>query len=220
LSEPPDILDPVVANILEAATREFAQYGFGGARLERIIANTRTSKRMVYYHFASKEGLYRAVLEHAFDATRLHENSFDPTLGTPLETLVRFAVNAFDSLVQRPDFVRLLTMENLSGAPYIQDSALISRINQRGLDTLAAILRRGQQDGSLRSDISALDLYINLVGLCVYHVSNYAGWLAGFKGQVNAKLRQKSFHQARKRAVIEATTRYACTRLADLPPQE
>ena len=50
-------------NIIEVATREFAGKGFSGARVDDIAARTKTSKRMIYYYFGGKEGLYIAVLE-------------------------------------------------------------------------------------------------------------------------------------------------------------
>src|SRR5258708_6025606 len=50
-------------NIVEVATREFAQKGYSGARVDAIASRTRTSKRMIYYYFGGKEGLYLAVLE-------------------------------------------------------------------------------------------------------------------------------------------------------------
>lgn len=48
--------DQTAQNILEVATREFADKGFSGARIDAIAESTRTSKRMIYYYFTSKEG--------------------------------------------------------------------------------------------------------------------------------------------------------------------
>ncbi len=52
--------------ILEVATREFADRGFAGARVDAIADQTRTTKRMIYYYFGGKEQLYVAVLEQAY----------------------------------------------------------------------------------------------------------------------------------------------------------
>ena len=49
------------AEILAVAKAEFAEKGLDGARIDEIAAATRTSKRMIYYYFGSKEGLYVAV---------------------------------------------------------------------------------------------------------------------------------------------------------------
>lgn len=201
-----DPADPVVVGILNAATAEFAQYGLGGARLERIVANTHTSKRMVYYHFGSKEGLYQAVLEHANTTVRFRDNTFDPNKGSALEALAQFTENAFDSFSERPDFARLITFENLSGAPHVKASRLIAKLNQRAMAQVKIIIARGQADGTIRQDVSALDVYLNSVALCYYHVANRAGNVAG--GLLNA-IKDDAFHASRKRAVIETATRYA-----------
>jgi AcrR family transcriptional regulator len=52
-------------NILAVARREFAEHGLSGGRIDAIAARMRTTKRMIYYYFGSKEGLYQAVLEQA-----------------------------------------------------------------------------------------------------------------------------------------------------------
>ncbi|HLS57248.1 MAG TPA: TetR family transcriptional regulator, partial [Zeimonas sp.] len=56
--------------ILKAAAVEFAQHGFAGARGDRIAQRARSSERMVYYYFGSKDGLFRAVLEGAYASLR------------------------------------------------------------------------------------------------------------------------------------------------------
>ena len=74
-------MDPVKRNILDVALVEFANFGLEGTRIESIAAGTHTSKRMIYYHFGSKEGLYAAVLEYAYRSVREGEDL------VPLKTL-------------------------------------------------------------------------------------------------------------------------------------
>ena len=64
-------------NIVDVATREFAQKGYSGARVDAIAARTRTSKRMIYYYFGGKEALYLAVLEAAYSNIRRIEATLD-----------------------------------------------------------------------------------------------------------------------------------------------
>src|SRR6516162_9757025 len=68
----PERRDPEATrkNILEIATEEFADKGFSGARVDDIAARTNTSKRMIYYYFADKEGLFVAVIERAYAGIR------------------------------------------------------------------------------------------------------------------------------------------------------
>lgn len=52
--------------ILEAATEVFMEYGFSGARVEQIARRAHANKAMIYYHFGSKQALYKAVLLRLF----------------------------------------------------------------------------------------------------------------------------------------------------------
>jgi TetR/AcrR family transcriptional regulator len=52
--------------ILAAAAVEFAARGYAGARVDRIARRARVNKAMLYYHFHSKQGLYRALLRDTF----------------------------------------------------------------------------------------------------------------------------------------------------------
>lgn len=201
--------DSVIADILTVATREFALHGLAGARVERIQQQTRTSKRMIYYHFGSKEGLYRAVLEHAFQVARQGDDAFDPAAGTPRQALLQMANNAFEAFVRHPEFVRLLTYENLAGAPFIRDSPQVSRFNRRALADMQEVLDRGRRDGSVRLGVTAIDVYINMVGLCFYHVAHHAGYLAaGFDAEDSQRIRSQEFHLQRKLAIEESVWRF------------
>ena len=63
--------------ILEAARAEFARHGLGGARIERIAEAARTNKRMLYYYFGNKEGLFLAALEATYDDIRAAERALN-----------------------------------------------------------------------------------------------------------------------------------------------
>src|SRR5262249_36379102 len=64
-------------NIIDIATEEFAGKGFSGARVDEIATRTKTSKRMIYYYFGGKAGLYIAVLEAAYRNIRTIEANLD-----------------------------------------------------------------------------------------------------------------------------------------------
>src|SRR6266702_2643429 len=106
-------------NILEVATQEFSSMGLTGARVDAIAERTNTTKRMLYYYFGSKEGLYEAVIEEAYANIRaleqsLHLDTMDPREG--LRELVEFT---FDFHDKHHDFVRLVTIENIHSAKYV-----------------------------------------------------------------------------------------------------
>jgi AcrR family transcriptional regulator len=69
----PAARDPVQTQrrILRAARNEFMHHGYSGARIERISRAARSSDRMIYYYFASKEALYLQVLEGVYSNENL-----------------------------------------------------------------------------------------------------------------------------------------------------
>lgn len=77
-SADPAVVDPVPPSgplpraarqesILRGAARAFARGGYAGTSMEDIAAASGITKLIVYRHFASKEELYRAVLQRVFD---------------------------------------------------------------------------------------------------------------------------------------------------------
>lgn len=165
-------LDQVKQDILKAALSEFASFGFEGTRIESITAKTHTSKRMIYYHFGSKERLYIEVLEYANRLVRENERPADLAHLAPLLALATYVGSAFDGFNKHPDFVRLNLQESLRGAPFLGQSASVAELNRASLAVIEEILARGQADGSMRSDVVPINVFINFIGLCSYNVAS------------------------------------------------
>lgn len=198
-------MDPVVLNILEVAFAEFANFGLKGGRIESIAAKTKTSKRMIYYHFGSKENLYAEVLEYAYRLVR--QGPVLPALDSmaPLEALAAYAGNAFDNFNHCPDFIRLVVQENIQGANYIRQSQSIGEMNRATFGLLQKIVERGQADGSIRTDVTPMNVYTNFIGLCHYNVSSRNSYSALF----NYDLTLPENAASRRQAICESVVRYA-----------
>ena len=109
-------------NIIEVATEEFAGKGFSGARVDDIAARTKTSKRMIYYYFGGKEGLYIAVLEEAYRKIRSVEATLDLEHQPPEKALRTLVAFTFDYQNAHPEFVRLVMNENILNGAYLARS--------------------------------------------------------------------------------------------------
>jgi AcrR family transcriptional regulator len=136
-----------MAEILSVATQEFADKGLAGARIDEIAAATRTSKRMIYYYFGSKEGLYIAVLEAAYGRMRkieadLHLNDFEP-----VEALKRLIEFTYDHHQGNEEFIRLVMSENVHRAEYLAQSPEIQKLNGSALQTIEELYNRGVKQG-------------------------------------------------------------------------
>src|SRR3954463_11580304 len=82
--------------ILQVAAREFADRGFAGGRVDEIAEQTRTTKRMIYYYYGSKEHLFLAVLGPAFAEIRPPEQTLDVDHLDPVAAFRRIAELTFD----------------------------------------------------------------------------------------------------------------------------
>lgn len=173
-------------NILEVASREFESKGFNGARIDAIAEATRTSKRMIYYHFDGKEGLYIAVLEAAYRRIREIELAMHLEDEDPVKALRDLTGFTHDYHIQNPGFVRLVMVENIHNGAYLARSKVIQSVNNSAIETISAIYERGVAAGVFRPGISAIDLHFLISSQSFYNVSNRKTFALIFKQDVES----------------------------------
>ena len=158
--------------ILEVATREFADQGYAGARVDEIAARTRTTKRMIYYYFGGKEQLYVAVLEQAYAMIRHAEQTIEVDHLAPAAAIRRLAELTFDHHESHPDFIRLVSIENIHRAEHITGRDDFAGQNSPAIELIEAILERGRREGTFTRDVDAVDLHMMISSFCVFRVAN------------------------------------------------
>ena len=161
-------------DILAVATDEFARNGFSGARVDEIASRTRTSKRMIYYYFTDKEGLFVAVLEAAYARIRSVEAELDLASLPPEEALRKLTELTFDYQNANPDFVRLVMVENIHNGVHLARSKAIQALNVSALEALHDIYERGLASGAFRKGIDVIDLHMTISALSFFNVANRA----------------------------------------------
>jgi AcrR family transcriptional regulator len=105
------------SRILDAAFREFAEYGVAGARVDRIARNAACNKNLIYVYFGSKEALFATVLDRNLSEV------YAGLKFTP-EDLPGFARRVFDFAQANPGVYRLLewaTLERTAALPPARD---------------------------------------------------------------------------------------------------
>ena len=161
-------------NILEIASEEFALNGLSGARIDEIAARTRASKRMIYYYFNDKEGLYLAALEDAYRLVREGEAKLDTRGLPPIEALRKLVEFTFDHHQSHEEFIRMVMIENIHHGEYLDRSRVIRDLNARAIDNIAEIYSRGVEEGVFRKGLDPLELHWQVSALCFFNVSNRA----------------------------------------------
>ena len=158
--------------IMRAATSEFAKHGFAGARINRIVKNARTNPRMIYHYFGSKSGLYVAVLETALGGLRAEELRLSVGHLDPLDGLLQLFDFMNGHFERSRHLVNLLRGENMLKARFMRESARIREMSSPVLAMIERLLQRGIASGQFPQGLDALRLYVLMVALSQFHLSN------------------------------------------------
>ncbi|MEI6419194.1 MAG: TetR family transcriptional regulator [Sphingomonadales bacterium] len=164
--------DATRADILRVAAREFAAKGLAGARIDEIAEQTRSSKRMIYYYYGSKEELYRAVLEQNYAGIREAEADRHFEDLPALDALRAHVEHTLDYHLAHPEFVRMVMNENIHLAEHLGSVDGIRDRNRRVVASMQAIIDKGMAEGVFRPGIDGLELHLQISSLCFYMVSN------------------------------------------------
>ena len=161
-----------MAGIMAVATQEFAAKGLAGARIDAIADATHTSKRMIYYYFGSKEGLYLAVLEESYRRIRQTESDLQLADLPPADALAKLVGFTFDHHYGNQDFVRLVMSENIQRGEYLAQSKLIQELNVSVIESIEELYQRGVKEGVFRKGLDPIDIHASISALTFFNVSN------------------------------------------------
>lgn len=131
--------------ILAHAERQFALYGFEGASLESIARAAGISRHSLLYYYASKDTLYRKVLDDVLDQWLASMEAIssgdspEQALGAYIAAKLRFSRD-------QPFGSQVFTREMIAGAPRYQDAIKkrVAPVLRKDLRTLEVWARNGR----------------------------------------------------------------------------
>lgn len=165
--------DPAASRerLLRAGLKLFASRGPDGVSVEAIAGEAGLNRRMLYHYFGSKDGLYAAVVERAYQEL----NSVDVELAyvlLPAEELLEKMIRAYyEFLAGHPEVVRLLTWENLRQGEGLRGLD-VSSLKTPIVEALRIALARGKAEGRFRADVDERQLLISCMALSYFYFSN------------------------------------------------
>lgn len=192
------------ADILRVAELEFGEKGLAGARIDEIAEATRTSKRMIYYYFGNKEGLYLAVLEEAYRRVRDVESDLKLKDLDPLEALRRLVAFTFDHHLQHESYIRLVMSENIHRGEYLAQSKRIQELNIPAINAIRHLYERGVQSGQFRPGLDPVDIHASISALSFFNVSNRHTFGRIFK----IDMLSTAFIAHRRESIVEMLVRF------------
>jgi len=160
------------STILAAARDEFAEFGLGGARVDRIAERAGLNKRLIYYYFEDKDKLFQAVLENVYTDIRERERNLRLTELEPATAVRRLIEFTWDYYREHPEFITLLNSANLHRARHLSESQRARELNSPVIETLGAVLERGRREGTFRGGVDPVQLYVSIAGLAYFYLSN------------------------------------------------
>lgn len=190
--------------LLKAAIKEFAAKGLEGARVDAIALRAGSNKNMIYHYFGSKDGLFEAVLEQMYSTIRAHQSRLAIDDLEPRSAIAALVEMTFEVFAKHPEFISLLSSENLVKAQHVRNSQKIRNMYNPLISAIETILETGVKQDIFRPGLSAADLYISISALANYHISNRYTLSALFGFDVNGR----GYRVQRRNHAVEMTLRY------------
>jgi TetR/AcrR family transcriptional regulator len=160
------------AAILQAAAREFAEYGIAGARTDAIAREARVNKALLYYYFKDKETLYGAVLDDAFSGLRSTVFDVLDSKQKPREKVLAYVGAYFDFVASHPLFPRLMHREMMQAragaSPHLE--RLIKNYFQPIFARVSEVLRQGIAAGEFRP-VDPAHFVPSMIAIIVFYFS-------------------------------------------------
>jgi len=160
------------AAILQAATREFAEFGIAGARTDAIAREARVNKALLYYYFKDKDTLYAAVLDAAFSGLKTTVFRVLDSDLPPREKVMAYVGAYFDFVAANQMYPRLMQREMMRAreGPSPHLDRLVKNYFQPIFARVGELLRKGIAEGEFRQ-VSPAHFVPSMVAMVVFYFS-------------------------------------------------
>jgi AcrR family transcriptional regulator len=154
--------------ILSAAALEFAERGYAGARVDRIARRAAVNKAMLYYHFKSKQQLYRTMLRQMF--TRLAERlqAIARSTASPPVKIDRVIADIAALIQEHPVFPAIMLREVAEGGAHLDRATLLAIASLPR--AVATIVQEGVTGGTFRR-VHPVFAYFSLMAPVVFYLA-------------------------------------------------
>lgn len=170
--------------ILRSAISLFARKGYAGTGVQEILDAVDLSKPTLYYHFESKAGLFRAIMDYAYDRSfELMQRAVDAAAGT-IEKLVGAASALFEFAETNRELTRLVLTTAFAAPEEVPPETLDLNKRKRNFELMVGVLRRGQKEGAVDRRYDVDDLAHGIFGAISHRIRSHL--LAG-NGTLNRR---------------------------------
>ena len=153
-----------IDRILKAATKEFSEAGFAGARVDVIADSAGVNKATIYYHIGGKQALYAQVVHHLFGNAVEQFNRNISAAQSPEDNLKAF-IQTIAGLVDRhPELAAIMLREQASGGKHLPE--MVAQDLAKIIGILTKILDEGVRSGRFRETVPFI-VHMMIIGAIV-----------------------------------------------------
>jgi AcrR family transcriptional regulator len=157
--------------LLRAAVAEFAREGYGGARVDRISKAAKSNDRMLYYYFASKEKLFRHVIEYCYADLVASEEALALDFANPRQALAELVAFNWNYYWEKPELLSILASENLFKGRHVKNNIRGIFANAQ-LGMLDRVLSSGTERGDFEPDCDRFLVFMSILSLTYFYRAN------------------------------------------------
>jgi TetR/AcrR family transcriptional regulator len=154
--------------ILAAAAAEFAARGYAGARVDRIARRARVNKAMLYYHFQSKQGLYRALLRDTFGRAGQRLQAIAGSADPPGVQLDRIIAAIAGLVHEHRSFAAIMLREIAESGAHLDPATLAALAALPRI--VGGVIQRGVDAGAFRP-VHPLAAYFSMLAPMVVYLA-------------------------------------------------
>jgi len=154
-----------IDRILQAATKEFAEAGFAGARVDEIAKSAGVNKATLYYHIGDKQALYAQVVHHLFGNAVVQFNRNITAAQSPEDQLKGFIQTIAGMVDQHPELAAIMLREQASGGKHFPE--MVAQDLAQILGILTKILEDGIRSGIFIKTVPLI-VHMMIIGAIVF----------------------------------------------------
>ena len=153
-----------IDRILQAATKEFAEAGFAGARVDEIAKSAGVNKATLYYHIGDKKALYAQVVHHLFGNAVEQFNLNITATQSPEGNLKAFIQTIAGMVDRHPEVAAIMLREQASGGKHFPE--MVAQDLAQIIGILTEILDAGVRSGTFRETVPFI-VHMMIIGAIV-----------------------------------------------------
>ena len=164
--------DPVRTKsaLLEAAVLEFAEKGFDGGRIDRIIAQAKCNQQMIYYYFGDKAGLYAAVLERVHTAIDENVSKMENWDDDPLRGIRSLIQHVWSFYAEHPEYGSIVNADTDASRSSFDTEIVTPFAASKTIEKITGMLQVGFDRRVFRTDVDPFFVYVSMTALCVFYL--------------------------------------------------